>query len=435
MFVRSIREVIVRNRYRYVMPAQSHMIGKVGRLQTQMIIPVCAGDSVSVRWHGAHRMAPLVRYMSSDAVLDQFAFYVPHRHAYGQDWIDFVKEGINEAVTFDTVSTNSDVAYLGTPIMNATNLPLWLVHAYNAIWNRYFRVPSDDASLLADDYVATNDTERLYGVLCARLKHLWTTGVDDEIAASTREVAVSGGVFDVIDLAQTRRNLRTEIDRQWFGQYYNDVLENVFGGRANTDADERPTLLARRTSTMSGYDVDGTADATLGSYVGKSINPVGFQVPRKFCPEHGVIMILCLLRFPIVSQHEVHYLARKPQPTYLDISGDPDLWQAEPPREWTTEEYFNQGGAATLGFFPYGQWYRTQPSVIHSDFSVQAGFAFLDVVPGDRDTARYCQNGEYDGVFQTNQFGDWQHHAAVVIDKATMVPGPKSSMYAGVNDV
>lgn len=423
------------DRYQYDLSHQSHMVGQIGRIQTHSVIPVVAGDSISIQWHGAIRLAPLVRYMTSDAKVDIVASYVPHRHSYGQQWIDFIQQGYDESITFPTIGSSNNVACYGQPIFAASELPYWLVSGYNRIRNRYFRNPTDDASIVADDYVSSGDNDRFYGLLGTRLKHLWTTGADDDITAATREVAVSGGVFDVIDLAQTRRQLRTEIDRQWFGQYYNDTLDNVFGGSASVDADERPTLLARKTMWLSGYDIDGTGDAVLGSFTGKSINACSMSVPRKFCPEHGAIYIQSLVRFPIVSQHEAHYLAQQTQPNYLDISGDQELWQAEPPRNFTTPDFFNQGNPTSLGLIPYGQHYRTQPSVIHTDFTQQAGFAFLDVVPSSVDEARYCQDMEYDNVFQTNQFGHWQHHAAVAVQKSTVVPGPKSSMFAGVNDV
>lgn len=421
------------DRYRYIMPAESHTAGHMGRLQTLAVVPVCAGDSVKITWNGAVRLAPLKRYMSSDPRYDMFWFYVPHRHAYGKDWIDFIQEGINEAVTFGGVAA-TNIAYLGMPLFTGT-IPTWLVHAYNATWNRYFRIPTDDASIRADTFLETTANGKEFGALCARLKNIWTTGVDAEIASTTREVAVSGGVFDVIDLAQTRRNLKTEVDRQWFGQYYNDILGTAFGGSSNADADERPTLLMRKTQFMSGFDVDGTGDASLGTYTGKSINGISCMVPRKFCPEHGVIVGFGLMRFPAVHQNERHMLMGIPEPSYLDISGDQALYQAEPPIELNGNQVFNGSGSVNLGTIPYGQHYRYQPSYVHSRFTGVSAFPFLSSLPTSVNQARYYQDNEYGIVFQTTQLGHWQHHASYEVEKSTIVPGPKSSMYAGVNDV
>jgi hypothetical protein len=223
------------------------------------------------------------------------------------------------------------------------------------------------------------------------------------------------------------------VDRQWFGQYYRDVLKNVFGGGANTDADERPTLMYRYSTHVSGFDVDGTGDASLGTYTGKSIVGIQNRLPRFFAPEHGTIFCMACLRFPVVSTQEVHYLTNKPQPTYLQLSGDQDLWRAEPPIQANAADHFKSGGS-DLGLIPWGQYYRTQPSVVHQRFATASQFPFYESVPNSKETARYCQNGEYFDIFQTSAFEHWQHHASVVIDKSTVVPGPKSSMYAGVLD-
>ena len=423
------------NRYRYDLNHQSHMVGKTGRLMCHGLIPVVGGDSIKIRWDGAIRLSPLARYMTTDAKCDLFAFYTPFRHIYGDDWIEFIKEGTQEAVAFpSSVPVGSGCAYLGTPLLTQP-FPRWVNASYNRIWNRYFRIPTDDASIMSDALVLSTNEDRIYGKLCARLPAIWTTGVDQEYQTSDRQVTVTGGAFDIIDLAQVRRLWKTEVDRQWFGQYYNDVMEQVFGTQVNTDADERPTLLARETGFLSGYDVDGTGDANLGTFSGKSITRMMLDVPRKFCPEHGVISLMSLVRFPVIAQDEYHYLITKPNPTYVEISGDPDLWQAQPPENFLTEDFFTQGGPTSLGLIPYGQWYRQQPSVVHSSFTQNQNFAFFNGVPNTIDVARYCQAFEYDNVFQTNAYGHWQHHSAINVEKSTKVPGPKSSMYAGVNDV
>lgn len=420
------------NRYRYDLGHQSHMLGQVGRLQTHAVIPVVAGDSVKIQWNGALRLSPLKRYMTSDPKYDMMWFYVPHRHAYGQDWIDFIAQGYDESITFPTV-TASGLQYLGAPRINGV-YPYWLVHAYNAIYNRYIRNPTDDAALKALDATESSTNGKISGSLTARLKTIWSTGVDDDIAAATREVAVSGGVFDIMDLSRARRNMKTEVDRQYFGQRYNDVMGAVWGGSANADADERPTLLYRHSQFISGRDVNGTGDASLGTYTGKSISGINYTVPRKFCPEHGCLICVSVLRFPLIAQLEAHKLILEPQPSYLDIGGDPDLLQAEPPYEANISEFFTSGSAA-IGKIPYGQHYRYQPSVVHEGFTTSGAFPFFRFNIASKEDARYCQDNEYKDIFSDVAFGHWQHHAAIAVDKSTVVPGPKSSMYAGVNDV
>lgn len=419
------------NRYRHDLGHQSHMVGKIGRLQTHSVIPVVGGDTVELDWRGAVRLSPLVRYMTTDARCDLFAFYVPHRHLYGTNWETFIQSGFDEAVTFPTsTAPTGGAAYLGAPLMTGT-LARWHQAGYNRIWNRFFRIPTDETNRMAETDAPAGEG-RIYGQLCARLPANWSMGVDDEITSTDREVAVSAGVFDIIDLARARAQYKTEVTRQWFGQYYNDIMQSAFGGKSTTDADERPTLLARKNYWLSGYDVDGTGDATLGTYTGKSITATRLMVPRKFCPEHGAIWLMSLVRFPSIHLYERHYLFGQSQPDYTMISGDPDLWATQPPEIYQADDFFTAGTAVNVGLMPYGFWYRNHPSVVHTNFTQNGSFAFCDTVPTDADTARYCQAAEYNDVFQTNQYGHWQHHSGISGWKASVVPGPKSSMFAGV---
>src|SRR5205807_4267241 len=44
---------------------------------------------------GALRLSPLRRGLAIDSTVDIFTFYVPHRHVYGEQWIKFMKDGVN----------------------------------------------------------------------------------------------------------------------------------------------------------------------------------------------------------------------------------------------------------------------------------------------------------------------------------------------------
>src|SRR5438067_194303 len=50
------------------------------------------------------------------STVDIFTFYVPHRHVYGEQWIKFMKDGVN-ATPLPTVNTTGYIdhaAFLGT---------------------------------------------------------------------------------------------------------------------------------------------------------------------------------------------------------------------------------------------------------------------------------------------------------------------------------
>src|SRR5205809_3651882 len=62
------------------------------------------------------RLSPLRRGLAIDSTVDIFTFYVPHRHVYGEQWIKFMKDGVN-ATPLPTVNTTGYIdhaAFLGT---------------------------------------------------------------------------------------------------------------------------------------------------------------------------------------------------------------------------------------------------------------------------------------------------------------------------------
>src|SRR5436305_13637356 len=83
------------------------------RISTTRVI---AGDSCEMDGVGALRLSPLRRGLAIDSTVDIFTFYVPHRHVYGEQWIKFMKDGVN-ATPLPTVNTTGYIdhaAFLGT---------------------------------------------------------------------------------------------------------------------------------------------------------------------------------------------------------------------------------------------------------------------------------------------------------------------------------
>src|SRR5438093_7080800 len=83
---------------------------------TNSSTPVISGDSFEMFAVGALRLSPLRRGLAIDSTVDIFTFYVPHRHVYGEQWIKFMKDGVN-ATPLPTVNTTGYIdhaAFLGT---------------------------------------------------------------------------------------------------------------------------------------------------------------------------------------------------------------------------------------------------------------------------------------------------------------------------------
>src|SRR5205823_7603082 len=66
---------------------------------------------------------------------------VPHRHVYGEQWIKFMKDGVN-ATPLPTVNTTGYIdhaAFLGTINPDTNKIPKHLFQGYLNIYNNYFR--------------------------------------------------------------------------------------------------------------------------------------------------------------------------------------------------------------------------------------------------------------------------------------------------------
>src|SRR5207237_1098325 len=144
--------------------------------------PVIAGDSFEMDAVGALRLSPLRRGLAIDSTVDIFTFffllvpvlvksglsllrmvfiallprlftlivilaiatfYVPHRHVYGEQWIKFMKDGVN-ATPLPTVNTTGYIdhaAFLGTINPDTNKIPKHLFQGYLNIYNNYFKAP------------------------------------------------------------------------------------------------------------------------------------------------------------------------------------------------------------------------------------------------------------------------------------------------------
>src|SRR5437867_11584622 len=92
------------------------LAGQIGRLITIATTPVIAGDSCEMDAVVALRLSPLRRRLAIDSTVDILTFYVAHRHAYGEEWIRFMKDGVNDTPlqTVNTTVYTYHSAFLGT---------------------------------------------------------------------------------------------------------------------------------------------------------------------------------------------------------------------------------------------------------------------------------------------------------------------------------
>jgi len=444
---------ITSNRNVYDLSHFSMNVGKIGCLQTIATVPVVAGDSMELNLESVFRLSPLRRPLYLDAMVDLFAFFVPHRHVYSKyqgevdtvgNWLDFIKEGIDEAQTFGTITNNASVEThcLGTHIPVSTAFPKWLGHGYAQIYNRFFKNPGSTDMALTFFNVNT-DARNYYGQLCCFPKRsfncaMLTTNSDAE-DTYTNAGTVNDTVVDLVEFAKQQGRYKSELKRDWFGQRYADLMNELFGSKISEEVEPFPYLLARKTSYLSGYETDGTSGDSMGMFQARSVGVADLRFPYKFFDEHGCIWVMALVRFPVIDYNEAHWLTLPEQSefTYKEIAGDPDIVSKEGAVVVDGEDFwFTSSDNNSMGELPHSWWYREHPNFVHPDYLLTDGHPFLNIAPDasvSTETPKYYTLTMYDYIFSTMQLAHWQCQSHVGLVAKRVVPDPRLNVFAGTN--
>lgn len=454
-------------RTKYDLTHLSHKAGKIGRLQTISVIPIEAGASIELSASGIARLAPTRKEIVSECQVDICWFFVPYRHVYGQTFINYLKAGRNTLepglAGINVAAAYRQAPYLCLNTFTTSSINRALVNGYNRIWGMYYAVPSypgnNDNAGVNTDYdwfpasASASDTNcRNYGRICARLPHILnggntvttdTTGWEQqgmEIGTDPGDdnwIETSSGGFSILDLAEVQGRYETLLQGAWFTHEYDRLLAKKWGGSATRDADPlflKPEMVSRQTINLSGHDVDGTDDATLGTFQGKTMAGIKFGFPRKFFSEHGLLYGLALFRYPLVHNRETHYLLNQTQMLYDDWAADPKIIGNTAPINFNPAPWLAGGATYLPGeevMQAAGQQYRYQNNTVHPNFLTIPGYPFSNWNGGTVKDWYYYQDNEYNETFQTTQIGHWQMSLRLDCNKYSPVPGVGSSIFTG----
>src|SRR5437773_2701277 len=108
------------------------LAGLFGRIITISTTPVIAGDSVEMDVVGALRLSPLRRGLTLDSTVVILTFCLHHRHVYGEQWSEFMKDGVNDPPlpTVNTTGYIDHAALLGTINPDTNKIPKHLFQGY-----------------------------------------------------------------------------------------------------------------------------------------------------------------------------------------------------------------------------------------------------------------------------------------------------------------
>ena len=448
-------------RCEYPLGNLSFQTGDVGRLMTLNVLPVVAGDSITYGMKAVFRLAPFRRPLIVDPRIDVVHCFVPHRHVYGDTWINFIKEGVNETVSFPSYTLNHGYnnCYFIPWIRGRSNnaaIPKWLIDGYMNIWNRYFRPPQAgiDEQTYSSQHLRDGDLSpgdgrnSYYGFPCADMPTPWNTGhatgtaqapeYPDDIGSdgagintNTAGVPNSSHILTTWGIEEQSAKWKTLLEREWTSTYYDDLMSSIFGGGASVDADERPHFLGQTTQYFSGFDVYGTSGTEFGAATGRGETMVSSGFPRRFFPEHGAIWTLAVIRYPMIHELECHYLAKKANPTWREISGDPEIVKTQRPQNTPNGDWFLADGTVDLGRIPFGQWYRYQPNIVNSQFDALNGFPFRTVTPLSLQRATLVDSGDFKETFESEALRHWNASCRFDVSCLRVVPPASASAFVG----
>ena len=434
---------------------------KIGRIRVLQQIPVAALDSISLKMAIKVKMATLRRASVLSPSMTIAAFATPFRHIY-ENWVDFITQGINENLNLAQWqnTTGKNIEFLGqyipaTGIRNT--IPLHTIAPYNKIWNRYWRLPTDDnadktlggirgagiGKLDGTDFMDTTDDTLRYGAVACQMPCQWNSGLQNyDVSAADREVDISANRLDVVDLQQVKAKYGSLQERAFFAaeDRYTSIMRAVYGTKTshiNIDADERSELLAMSDNYLGSNDTAIVDQSGAGKSTGRTGGEIMFSIPPKFFPEHSVITIMAVLRYPQIIQGEVNPLMAIPNPSYLKIGNDPKLMSNQPPEALNPREWFANIPASNSndwGTVPYGAEWRSLPQgIVDSSYERLDGFPFLgpEALHAGKNVF-YCEPSFYDKIFMApNQLG----HAQVATENQwnikRLTPEAMDSIFVG----
>lgn len=426
-------------------------MGNMGLAAPVQVLPVVAGDSITQTIEGAVRLAPFRKNIVCDARLDVFSFFVPHRIAYAnrqvspdvfdgdtgmKKWMDFIarydRTGDHpvKPVTLPTYECPFDFL---PGVRKNDVVPKWLITGYYWIWNRYFKhvdYPARVFPTITTEPIS--DIEKMCGFPAPRLPALWNVGLfseDNNPARGEGRVKVENNSWSLLDEAYERGQYRSLQSAKWFGRYYADRLRSGWGGHASASVDIRPILLARSSHWMSGHNVLGTAPENQASAIGRVEKSIRHHLPLKHFGEHGAIWTIMLPRFPVVHTEEMHFLHKVS--TYDELSGDPDVITNMAPRTMKKSELFRTTDGSLVNEIPFAEWYRFQPSTVHSKIKDVQGMPFMTQIPPTRESHFMHHADDYNHMFVSNQLAQWNTSLVFSTRAKRVIPPSSYSIFAG----
>ncbi len=410
-------------------------MGSLGSMTPTMIQEVAPGDTWSGKVGMLLRLSPLNHALLQDIQVDQFSFYVPHRLVYA-DWEDFIAAGPDETPTYilpsvsiPAGSVQGQCLFWASHSAEAKTYNALRLYALNLIWNEYFRDEQETA-------IAPTVLPTATGIAVSFKKDYWSTlrdaqGLDQAefFVDSDLGTGVQTSAQDILG-AIARQKIATK--RATYGTRYIDILRS-YGINVNYQMLQRPELVAMSRGTVNVTDVVATDGANLGDLAGHGITGNRLSLKRKTFPEHGVLMNLVVAR-PVMSNEFLTEWFDRASRVYADYY-DPGLVPL-PPVEVIKRDVMgsidNIQSADSLGFQPWGDWYRKAMNRNHVGLADWIGNVAFNQTDITADDLRQITPGIYSTLFSDTTFGDFQVSCVNKVKALRFIPRQNQSTVTGM---
>lgn len=389
-------------RYRYGVNHQTVNMADIPHLFPLGYVEVAPGETIQGSVACKLTSDVTTRAIYSRGYLDLASFYVPFRLLW-EGFPEFISNGTG------TVPTVADAMPLNfEPIAVAHNA--WFRRAYNLIWNQFYR-PSSITLVASED-----QNGELSGSF---RKSDWYSSLNSGALYDETDVPLVEGTPNTVTVNTIRRAFATDRLnrlRAWYGSKYTDYLASI-GVEANWAILEEPECIGKKAADLRYSTTKSTYQAAepvaggaspLGGPGGSFDAFASCPVKRTFCPEHGLIAVMGLVRLE-------RYNSAAQSPTNIKNSReqywDPMFEQASR-AAWTSSAVLGAGATEPIRMPPFED-YRKGVNLVAAKTGADLSLAYANVFTSAlMSTGEYLTPGpeHYDALFQ----GDLGAHVQTV---------------------
>lgn len=314
-------------RYNYGLNFQTANAALFGHLIPVSFTEVVPGDTVQGRVTMVVQSDTTKGLVLNRSYMDAYSFYVPYR-LIDSGFVDLIRTNSGSTPRVeDKCYPCFETAFTSVLVSTAfTKLVPYNRRAYNLIYNKFFR--------RADQTEVAEDSNTFQSV---SFRPTTFHESEPEVTQQTTTIDTSGATLDIDQVRTAFAKDAFNKAREYYGDRYVDFLNAVGIDTPWTILDEPESL--RKTGGILQYKkVATTADDSASSiYVGDLSGywegQQELNIPRTFCPEHGLIVVVAVAKIENFSKEAAHPVSGLLNADYF--------WSPEKNAEKVWDNYWN----------------------------------------------------------------------------------------------